>query len=364
VLEGQRVIDADGHGGEPRDWHARVVDAQHENLAAYLSRVEHHYRGLPASHRAADDAPHTGADARGPGYGHAMRPGMWDPAARLPDMDEEGIDVAVLFPPGAGEEWALLDAAFATALCRALNDARASYCAFAPSRLFAVAKLPLIEPSAAAEELERCVDELGMVGAVVPQHVRERNLDDPAFDVVWATAARLDVPVLVHGGGQAPDQVPVVIDRFTTRLTQHALSHPVGHMMAVTCFTVGGVLARHPSLRVGFMEGGIGWLPFWLERLDEHYELLPDQAPAIDRPPSEYFLSGRCFISGDSDERGVARVEAEFPGLVCYASDYFHWDCKFPDSARAVVDRKDLTPDASARVLSENASRLYSPRVA
>jgi len=166
--------------------------------------------------------------------------------------------------------------------------------------------------------------------------------------------------VLVHGGGQAPDQVPVVVDRFTTRLAQHALSHPVGHMMAVTCFTVGGILARHPALRVGFMEGGIGWLPFFLERLDEHYELLPDQAPEIDRPPSEYFLSGRCFISGEPDERGVASVEHEFPGMVCYASDYFHWDCSFPDSARTIVGRADLSDDDRARVLATNAERLYA----
>jgi predicted TIM-barrel fold metal-dependent hydrolase len=361
VLDGYRVVDADGHGGEPQDWHTRVPDRHRADLDAYLGRVAAHYRGLPAAHRSGDGATRTGADARGPGYGHAMRPGMWDPAARLPDMDAEGIDVAVLFPPGAGEEWALLDPHFAAALCTALNDARAEYCAFAPHRLHAVAKLPLIEPGAAAEELERCVIALGMVGAVVPQHVRERNLDDAVFDGVWATAARLGVPVLVHGGGQAPDQVPIVIDRFSTRLAQHALSHPVGHMMAVTCFTVGGVLARHPTLRVGFMEGGIGWLPFWLERLDEHYELLPDQAPGIDRLPSEYFLSGRCFISGDADERAVAAVEQEFhPGLVCYASDYFHWDCKFPDTARVVTDRADLSADARRRILAGNAARLYA----
>src|SRR5579871_1326521 len=135
ALDGYRVVDADGHGGEPKDWHARVAGAFRENLTAYLARVEAHYRGLPAAHRSAEEATRTDAQAKGPGYGFAMRPGMWDPAARLPDMDEEGIDLAVLFPPGAGEEWALLDPGFAAALCRALNDARADYCAFAPDRL-------------------------------------------------------------------------------------------------------------------------------------------------------------------------------------------------------------------------------------
>lgn len=358
-LAGYRVIDADGHGGEPADWHARLPPAYSGQLAAYLDRVARHYRGLPSVHLKSTRSDPTAATAKGPGYGFAMRPGMWDPASRLEDMDAEGIDVAVLFPPGAGEEWALLDPAFATVLCRALNDARAEYCSFAPDRLHSVAKLPLLDPSAAADELERCLTEHAMVGAVVPQHVREHNLDDRRFDVVWATAERLGVPVLVHGGGQAPDQVPILVDRFDTRLAQHALSHPVGHMMAVTCFTVGGILARHRDLRVGFMEGGVGWLPFWLERLDEHYEMLADQAPDIDRPPSEYFLSGRCFISGDSDETGVATVELAHPGVACYASDYFHWDCKFPDTVRTVVERDDLDEAARRRILSENAARLY-----
>ena len=61
-------------------------------------------------------------------------------------------------------------------------------------------------------------------------------------------------------------------------------------------FTVGGILHRFPKLRVAFLEANTGWLPFWLERLDEHWELTPEQAPNIDRKPSEYFLSGRCFV--------------------------------------------------------------------
>ena len=130
---------------------------------------------------------------------------------------------------------------------------------------------------------------------VTATHIREKNLDDPSFDVVWATAQRLDVAVCTHGGGQAPGQTPFAIERFDTRLGIHAITHPVGAMQAVYNFTVGGILHRFPELRVGFMEAGVGWLPFWLERLDEHWERMPEQAPQIDRPPSEYFR-GRCFL--------------------------------------------------------------------
>jgi predicted TIM-barrel fold metal-dependent hydrolase len=137
---------------------------------------------------------------------------MSDPKPRLADMDLEGIDVTVMFPGGAGEEWAGLDRDFAIALCRTMNDARAEYCRFEPKRLKSVAKLPMIDPEAAAAELRRAVTELGMVGMVTPQHVRDKNLDHPSFDVVWKEAERLGVPVCIHGGGQAIDQVPIGVD--------------------------------------------------------------------------------------------------------------------------------------------------------
>ena len=138
-------------------------------------------------------------------------------------FDLEGIDLAVLFPPGSGEEWAMDDPGFAAAMCRTLNDARAEYASHAPDRLKLVAKLPMIEPSLAAEELERCVTQHGFVGMVTATHIREKNLDDPSFDRVWATAERLGVAVCTHGGGQAPGQTPFAIDRYDTRLGIHAL---------------------------------------------------------------------------------------------------------------------------------------------
>ncbi len=221
-----------------------------------------------------------------------------------------------------------------------------------------VAKLPMIDPEAAAAELRRAVEQHGAVGAVVTQHVRDKNLDHPDFDVVWRAAETLDVPVCVHGGGQGVDQVPVGIDRFATRLEIHAFSHPVGAMLAMDAFLVGGILHRFPRLRAAFLEAGVGWVPFWLERLDEHYELMPEQAPRIDRPPSEYF-HGRCFVGTDPDERGLAYAADLVGDAVVYASDYCHWDCKFPDTVSIIEARDDLSEDAKRKLLAENASRLY-----
>jgi uncharacterized protein len=220
----------------------------------------------------------------------------------------------------------------------------------------------MIDPDAAAAELRRCVTEHGMVGMVTPQHIREKNLDHPSFDVVWQTAQDLDVAVCVHGGGQAIDQVPLGVDRWTTRLEVHAFTHPVGQMAATMAFTVGGILHRFPSLRVAFLEANTGWLPFWLERIDEHWELTPEQAPKIDRKPSEYFLSGRCFVGMDPEEPDVPWVVKRLgEDVVVYASDYYHWDCAFPDTVKIVAEREDLSASAKKKILETNPRRLYKP---
>jgi predicted TIM-barrel fold metal-dependent hydrolase len=350
---GYHVIDADGHGGDLPNWWERLPAQWKPKWDERRARIKQHFANLPGV-----GIKETKGTAK---LDMADRPGMSDPKARLADMDLEGIDQVVCFPGGAGEEWAGLDRDFAIALCRTMNDARAEYMRFEPKRLKSNAKLPLIDPEAAAAELRRCVKELGFVGMVTPQHLRDKNLDHPSFDVVWRTAEELGVPVCVHGGGQAIDQVPIGVDRWKTRLEMHAFTHPVGQMLAAMAFTVGGILHRFPKLRVAFLEANTGWLPFWLARLDEHWELTPEQAPIIDRKPSEYFLSGRCFIGCDPGEPDLPWVVNRLgEGVVCYASDYYHWDCAFPDTVKIVAERTDLSKSAKKAIFEDNPRRLYA----
>jgi hypothetical protein len=349
---GYHVIDADGHGGDLPDWQARLPREFAGHWEERKRRIGQHFANLVGV-----GVKETKGTAR---VDANQRAGMTDPKARLEDMDLEGIDQTVMFPGGAGEEWAGLDRNFAVALCRTLNDARAEFLRYEPTRLKSVAKVPLIDPEAAAAELRRCVTEHGMVGMVTPQHVREKNLDHPSFDVVWQTAQDLDVAVCVHGGGQAIDQVPLGVDRWSTRLEVHAFTHPVGQMAATMAFTVGGILHRFPKLRVAFLEANTGWLPCWLARIDEHWELTPEQAPKIDRKPSEYFLSGRCFIGMDPEEPDVPWVVKRLgEDVVVYASDYYHWDCAFPDTVKIVAQRDDLSASAKKKILETNPQRLY-----
>jgi len=121
-----------------------------------------------------------------------------------------------------------------------------------------------------------------------------------------------------------------------------------------------GVFDRFPKLRVGFMEGAAGWLPFWMERFDEHLEKLAPQMPDLKRRPSEIIKSEQLILTCESEETGLDRVlEATGAGTVCYASDYCHWDCHFPDSVKDIVGARDLNFEQKERILGLNAIEFF-----
>ena len=107
----------------------------------------------------------------------------------------------------------------------------------------------------------------------------------------------------------------------------------------------------------------MGWLPFWLERIDDHWEQMPEYAPHIDQPPSSYF-KGRCFLTMEPGEAMVPYLaESVGDDVICYSSDYCHWDCEFPDSVKLVEERSDLSDDYKAKLFAGNAARLYGLEV-
>jgi uncharacterized protein len=119
------------------------------------------------------------------------------------------------------------------------------------------------------------------------------------------------------------------------------------------------VLERFPTLRVGFLEGGCGWLPFFMDRLDEHFEKLPSLAPGLTKAPSEHICSGRITLTCEPEEDISHALRRGGDVVIMYASDYAHWDSEFPDSARKIAEREELTAAQKARILRENALRFY-----
>lgn len=356
------VVDADGHVVEP--------------LAVWDQYVEEEFRGR-APRFVADEHGHPCAlfdgkvgmrDAMlltlGPGYDlsrfAATRPGGADPRARLADMDQEGIDVAVLFPSISFFFPEIDDLRVQAALCRAYNNWLADYCTAAPERLVGVAMLPLADVDASLRELTRAVGKLGFRGAFVrPNPCGGRPIHHPAYARLWDCASDLGVPITVHEG--LSDNLPTLgRERFENPVVRHVLSHPFEQMAACAGLVMTGVLERHPSLKVAFLESGAGWLPYWLNRLDAHFETWRELVPALRMKPSEYFQR-QCMISADPDEASYAALVASVgDGCVVWASDYPHPDAHFPRSVEKTLQAmRDLPGPACARILGGNAARLY-----
>ncbi len=106
-------------------------------------------------------------------------------------------------------------------------------------------------------------------------------------------------------------------------------------------------------------------MPYWIERLDEHYEKLRGEVPYLTRKPSEYLLSRRCYFHAGSEERGlVPAIDVIGDDCIMYASDYPRWDSAFPDSVSLLQERTDLPESSKRKVLGENAARFYKLPVA
>ena len=213
------------------------------------------------------------------GYGYPLSPEFFDLEARLREMDRLGIDRAVLsLSPTLFFYW--LDAGAAGDFCRLANDSLARFVR-ASDRLDGVAVVPLQDPDASAVELHRAVDELGLKGVEIGTTMENVPLDATRFDPVFAAAAALDVPVLLH-----PYYVgtrPNLADFYMTNLT----GNPLETCIAASRLILSGFLDRHPRLKLVLVHAG-GFMPFQIGRLDHGFRVRPESRAAITDPPSSY----------------------------------------------------------------------------
>ena len=200
-------------------------------------------------------------------------------AARLQDMDAEGIACEVLscvpfvMYPGVDPDRAL-------AIAQTHNDSVAAFAAGRPDRFVGMASVPLQAPALAARELERARG-LGLKGVMIPPSVQNETLDEPQFETFWQAAEALGSMVFIHPFDAKP----------TGLLARYNLGNLAGNLidtgLAAAAIICGGVLERHPRLRVLLAHAG-GTLPAMLGRLDNGFPRSHDMRSRIPRPPSTY----------------------------------------------------------------------------
>ena len=286
----------------------------------------------------------------------------YDAVSQLEAMDEEGLDVAVLFRTFPLHCDDSLEAEYANDLCRAWNSWMADFCKENPQRLKPSALITLHDVDLAVDETRRAVKELGAVGlSLVPEPSNGQHIHDRCYDPLWREIEKLGVPVCFHPAA-SPNQDQVV-HRFKGHANEavliNAFRNPIELMLAVGSFCAGGVLERFPNLRVAFLEGNCSWLPWVLYRLDERWELRKGYTnEPLSRKPSDYFLR-QCFISVDVEEDLVADVIKRIgDDNVVISTDYPHADSHWPNAINHFMG-VDIPSGARKKILWDNCARLY-----
>ncbi|MBD2326790.1 amidohydrolase family protein [Alkalinema sp. FACHB-956] len=359
--------------------------------------------------------------------------------ARIEHMDQYGIDVHVIYGTWNLSFGSYLDRDLAIALCRAYNNYMAEDCRGYDGRLKPIGVLPMQDVAEAVKEMHRCVNELGMVGISLPPNlpiphpaapeafpeIRTcKTLSHPDFEPILQAAVDLDVAIGLHGG-PGSYMVGGLADHLETFVLSHIFVQRNQQQLALARMVFDGVFEKFPTLRVGFLEGGCGWVPdlahafheHWEKRIrdfDPHHPYRPSlmeftklmvrergthnnsniisQAKNLfdllwtrehdpekindaslfehwdlkHRDPIEYFQRGQIFVSFESDDPAPVYLPIAMgetgKQLACFSGDYGHWDGVLQDCVQAVADRVDDRAYLE-RLLSGNALDLYGSRL-
>jgi len=385
VLNGYRIMDADGHVVEPPSFWKEYLEPAYRDRAPYEDET-------PAAQRLLNQAAKFGLKGLLPNPARGMKienevvynkisdefwsRGIWevvknytepaikrfDATSQVKAMKKMGIDVSFVYPTLG--LWVLaidtMDPKLAGALTRAYNNWLRDFCSYDTQVLRGVGAVNVHDPAEMVPELHR-IAEFGWKAVFVhPTPVKGRLLCDPAYEPFWSECERMGIAVGIHEATHS--RLPTTgSDRFHTRFGMHACSHPLEGMMALLALLEGGVLERHPRLRVAFLEAGCGWLPYWLWRLDdlEYKNLAWEVRHNLKMKPSEYFRR-QCFIACEPDEPYIHDI-IKYVGEdnLLFASDYPHMDHE-PEIVGELVElEKRLPRKTIQKILWDNPVRFY-----
>ena len=368
-----QLISSDSHVSEPPDLWVERIDTKYRDRAprvvlnpegqegAYLV-----YEGYPPHNLAiglgAGRTPEELAAFLKTGTYADARPGGWDPAQRLPDMELDGVEAEVLYTTLGFRLFWLKDAGLQRACFRVYNDWLAAYCSYAPKRLKGLALISLYDPKAGAQELERCA-KLGLKGAMIwCSPPADQPYSSEIYDPFWAAAQDLDMPVSLHaitGMERIPWEYGAEKRAMRSTVTPHEIEK------SFSILILSGVLERFPRLKIVSAENNCGWLPYYLQRMDRGFARFGPSGTVTPWPtkltlkPSEYFRR-QMYCTFIDDSFGVASRHWIGVDNIMWWSDYPHTASTWPHS-RDIIERdfKDVSEVEKRKIVRENVAQLY-----
>jgi len=272
----------------------------------------------------------------------------WDPQVRLEECDRDGVDMQVLSTvPVMFSYWARPE--HTRDLARLLNDHIATVVSDHPDRFAGLGTVPMQDVDLAIEELERCINELGLSGIQIGTHVNQRNLSDVRFFPFFQRMEELGVALFVHPWDMmGTDSMP---DYWLPWL----VGMPAETSRAICSFIFGGVFERLPGLKVAFAHGG-GSFPATIGRIEHGFNVRPDLCARDNTVPPRAYL-GRFYLDSlvhDADAlKGLIRLVGA--KRICLGSDY-----PFPLGEHVpgglIESMSELIPEVRERLLWRSAA--------
>ncbi|CAG7615202.1 amidohydrolase family protein [Paenibacillus allorhizosphaerae] len=271
-----------------------------------------------------------------------------------------GIDYAVL--TGGAEQGLSLhaDPDYATAVAAAYNDWLAEHWLTVSPKFKGSIQISHSDPAEAAKEIDRMAAHPDMVQVVMGSGAR-MPYGNRFFHPIYEAAERNGLPVAIHPGteGKGIAGAPTPSGYPTRYMEWHNIL-PANFMTHVNSLVCEGVFEKYPKLRFVAIEGGIGWLPHLMWRMDKNYKALRDTAPWLKRLPSEYILEHvRVTTQPIEEPEKPEQLDQIFQmmhadRIAMFSSDYPHWDFDNPN-----VVLNSLPREMKRRILGVNAAELY-----
>jgi uncharacterized protein len=356
-----RLISADSHVNEPPGtWVDRVPAA----LRDRAPRIERFEQGDAWVIEGVADPINFGMNAcaglapedmKGWCRFDEIRAGGYDPAARLVEMDRDGVDAEVLYPTPRLSQAVLAntDAEYHVAMVRAYNDWISEYVEHAPERFGGLAVIPNRGVEEAVAEIDRVMSRPGMRGVVMGCYPNGTLSISDADDKVWGVLAERRIPLSIHVS--LSQAMPAA---HKAKLPGYGRFFDAPNRMIELVFS--GVFDRFPELDVVFAEVDFGWVPYCKEQIDNNYQRLePVSRFGLQQLPSEY-IERHFHFGYMTDTFGIRNRHDVGVERILWSNDYPHISADWPFSWRTIQSAFSGVPtDERHLILAGNAQRLY-----
>jgi predicted TIM-barrel fold metal-dependent hydrolase len=272
-------------------------------------------------------------------------------------MDAMGVDVAVMFPTPMLLLGLHPQVEVEVAMARAYNRWLTERVLAHEPRLRSMLYLPFNDAEASYRIVKEFGDKKGVCGFMVTA-ARYRPVHHNSFMKTYALLEEMGLPLGFHAGYNWGDQSMTMMNKF---ISVHAIGFVFYNMVHLSNWIMNGLPERFPKLKVVWIESGLAWIPFIMQRLDNEYMMRTSEAPALKKKPSDY-MRDMFFSSQPMEMTDMGAIEQTFRMIkaesqLLYSSDYPHWDFDLPST---IYDLPFLSEQAKRNILGGNAMRVFN----